>query len=58
MADFSMQTGPKSKWIAAPHVLTLRLLSAVESHIMCGYFSNYYYFSVTVVNVKLFGAVG
>lgn len=34
MADFSMQTGPKSKLIAAPHVLTLRLLSAVESNIM------------------------
>lgn len=33
MADFRMQTGPESKSIAAPHVLTLRLLSAVESNI-------------------------
>lgn len=34
MADFSMQTGPESKLTAAPHVLTLRLLSAVESNVM------------------------
>lgn len=33
MADFRMQTGPESKSTAAPHVLTLRLLSAVESNI-------------------------